>query len=457
MNFSTATSDHDKVNLFNTYFHSVFTTDSSDMPSKVEPSLPLPTLSAICISEYDVYTTLRPLDPSKSMGIDRIGPKLLNYCALALYSPLHHLFLLSLNNGKIPQEWKIHLITPIHKSGDKSKVKNYRLISLLCSVSKVLEKIVFDNIIISVTELITPNQFGFHQHHSTLHQLLKVIQNILESFSNNTQTDIIYLDYKKAFDSVAHTELLSKLWSYGIQGKLWKWFQAYLSGRMQCVQLNNVTSELLPVISGVPQGSILGPLLFLIFVNNIYDSVISSNIALFDDDPKLYKNISCSLDSFSLQQDLNRLCVWSHVWKLKLNEYKCTLVRFSSKLSALVLHNYHIIDETISEQASFKDLGIIFSSDLSWRSHHQYILANVYKMLGLLKHVFSNSHFPPIKRKLYVCLVRSKLMFDSPVWRPHLKDISVIGQLQCRATKYILREYTSTYKARLINLQLLPL
>jgi len=167
---------------------------------------PQSTLSDISISEDDVYSALVSLDPTKSMGIDGISPKLLKHCALALYQPLHHLLLLILSQSYIPEEWRTHLIIPILKSGDNSKVNNnyYRPISLLCSVSKVLEKIIYDKIISFVVEHINPAQFGFLQHRSTLHQLVTYTKYMSDSFRNNGQTDVIYLDFKKAFDSVAH-------------------------------------------------------------------------------------------------------------------------------------------------------------------------------------------------------------------------------------------------------------
>ena len=231
---SSATSDYDKANLFNTYFHSVFTKSSFVLPHMDTLPLPQSTLSNISICDDEVYSALASLDPMKSMGIDGIGPGLLKHCAAALYQPFHHLFLLILSQSYIPAEWRTHLITPIPKSGDKSIAKNYRPISLLCSVSKVLEKVIFDKIIDFVMDHINPAQFGFLQHHSTLHQLLIFTRNIFESFTNHAQTDAIYLDFKKAFDSVAHNELLVKLWSFGITGNLWRWFQAYLPQETMC-------------------------------------------------------------------------------------------------------------------------------------------------------------------------------------------------------------------------------
>ena len=160
------------------------------------------------------------MNPTKAMGIDGIAPKVLKSCALALNQPIHHLFVLGLSQHYLPKEWRLHLITPIYKSGNKSSVKNYRLISLLCIKSKILERIAFEKIISFVSNHIFSCQFGFRQNHSTFQQLFIFLNSIYESLGSTTQTDVIYLDFKKAFDSVVHNELLLKFWSFGIQGFL---------------------------------------------------------------------------------------------------------------------------------------------------------------------------------------------------------------------------------------------
>jgi hypothetical protein len=197
----------------------VFTQSSFCIPPLEELPVPISTLSDIGLSEMDVFDAFSSLDPSKLMGVDGIGPKILKHCALALYKPIHHLFLLSLSQHYLPTEWRLHLITPIFKSGDKSSVRNYRPISLLCVISKVLERMTK-----FVSNFLSHSQFGFRPKHSTTQQLLAFLSCIQDSFSSNSQTDVIYLDFKKAFDSVSHNELLVNIWSFGITGNLWKWF-----------------------------------------------------------------------------------------------------------------------------------------------------------------------------------------------------------------------------------------
>ena len=244
-----AVSDEEKASLFNHYFYSVFTTSSFPLPPISELTKPSSFIDAVIFNELDA---LRSLDGSKAMGCDDISPVVLKHCAIALYQPLYHLFPLSISQYYLPLEWRTHLIKPIHKSGDKPSVRNYRPISLSCIVSKVLEKVVYDNIVEYVIQSTSVYQFGFLRGRSTLQQLLLFFHKILTSSS---QTDVVYLDFKKAFDSVAHNELLLK---FGICGSLWLWTQAYLTNRLQYVAVGQSLSSALPVLSGVPQGSILG-------------------------------------------------------------------------------------------------------------------------------------------------------------------------------------------------------
>ena len=299
--------DIDKANLFNKYFFSVFSCSSQGLPQFSTLSPPSIFLSKVDFSISDVYQALIKLDPTKAMGIDGIGPRVLKSCACALSEPIHHLFKVSLSCSCLPSEWTIHCITPIHKSGDKSLISNYRPISLLCSISKVLEQLIYDKIIDFISQHISSAQFGFLRGKSTLQQLLIFLHQVHYNLSHKLQTDAIYLDFRKAFDRVPHYSLLTKLWSMGITGTLWSWFKAYLSSRTQLVSINGIHSDTLPVTSGVPQGSILGPLLFLVFINDLPLQVKSALLLLFADDAKCIKSIRSPSDCHLLQDELNSL------------------------------------------------------------------------------------------------------------------------------------------------------
>ena len=276
---------------------------------------------------------------------------------------------------------------------------------------------------------------------STLQQMLVFLNYIV---NNPTQTDVIYLDIHKAFDSVSHGIMLDKLWSVRITGGLWAWFKEYL----------NSLSDTLPVISGVPQGSILGPILFLIYMNDISSSIWHSRLLQFVDDTKCFKSISSISDQAFLQDDLNTLCSWATSLQLKFNLSKCTQVSFKSGLPT----SYDMLQSALLCTDIYRDLGLMVSNDLTWDKHYEYIIARAYKVLGLIHRTFSMSHYPLAKAKLYTTLVRSQLIYCTQLWRPHLiKDILNIERVQRRATKYILNDYVSDYKTRLLKLKLLPL
>ena len=447
--------------LFNSFFHSVFTGSSFSLPDMSSLQLPPSCICTISLSVSEVLDALLSLDPTKSSGCDGIGPKLIKHCALALYVPLHHLYSVSMTKQCIPSEWKCHSITPIFKSGDKSNVKNYRPISLLCIVSKVLEHLVYNKVstFIVNNNILCHQQFGFRQHHSTTQQLLLFLGNVHKALNNCPQCDVIYLDLKKAFDSVPHQELLLKLWKAGVTGSLWRWFREYLSNRYQYVCINNGNSSMLPVISGVPQGSILGPLLFLLYINDLPSSIVHSETFLFADDTKCLRQISSSHDHLLLQSDLDILSTWSTEWKLTFNETKCSLLSFISSASTNQSdHQYRINGIAISSSNQQKDLGVLVSSDLSWSHHIANLTSKAYKILRLLRRTFSPSIDITTKKRLYISLVRSQLLYGSQIWRPlHLKDINPIESVQRRATKYILNYYISDYRSRLVKLNLLPL
>ena len=337
-------------------------------------------------------------------------------------------------------------------------MQNYRPISLLCVTSKVLEKIVFNHILQFVQDKISQYQFGFMLHRSTLQQLLILLHSIFES-SQKSQSDLIYLDFKKTFDSVAHNELLFKLWHMGITGNTWKWLLAYLWNRSQCVSINSSVSSALPVVSGVPQGSILGPLLFLIYINDLPDVLSSSQVLLFADDAKCFKTISSVCDSMCLQDDLNKLSQWSNTWSLPFNVQKCCVlsVRPTQHLSYFSFF-YHLNNTQLTNKTAHSDLGVTLTSDLRWRDHIVSVIAKSYKVLGLLRRVFSSVHSPQAKKVLYLSLVRSKLLYCSPIWRPHLlTDIKALENVQRRASRFIVHNSILNYRHCLLNLHLLPL
>ena len=211
--------DLEKANLFNEYFFSVFLKDSN-LKFTYPPNSNTQSLYDIEISTTEVFEILSTLDVNKAPGIDGISPAVLKYCASPLLVPLCHLFTCSISSGRIPIQWCTYCIIPIHKSGDKTHIKNYRPISLLCIVSKVLERIVYNHIMNFAMNSFTQHQFVFLPGRSTLQQLILFTEKLLNGINNKNEVDVIYMDFKKAFDSVSHNALLSKLQALGISGRL---------------------------------------------------------------------------------------------------------------------------------------------------------------------------------------------------------------------------------------------
>ena len=250
---------------FNKYFYSTFT-HAPEVPldAFTPPDDRMPVLDSLVLCEDEVYKVLLNVDPSKAPGPDGLPTIVLKTCARDLTPSLCALFNLSLAVGKLPTEWKDALVVPVHKKGKKEDVTDYRPISLLCVVSKVLERCIFKHFKDFLCPLFDNAQHGFLQGRSTVTQLLAFYHEIGQSLDKGLQSDIVYLDLAKAFDSVSHQRLLLKLSRYGVSGKLLRWFESYLGGRGQQCLVHGFTSKRSPVPSGVPQGSTFGPLLFLV-------------------------------------------------------------------------------------------------------------------------------------------------------------------------------------------------
>ena len=245
-----------------------------------------------------------------------------------------------------------------------------------------------------------------------------------------TGIDVIYTDFRKAFDSVPHNRLLQKLSSYGIRGKVHAWLKGFLVGRQQRVVLNGSFSKWTSVTSGVPQGTILGPLCFLLFINDLPERV-TSIIKLFADDCKLYRKIKKKSDCYKLQQDLNQLSAWSNEWLLDFSVEKCSVLRVKSRVD----YPYFIKGERLSEVEQQKDLGITVSNDLKPNKHITSIVKKANQRLAMIKRCFSNRS-PEVIISLYTTLIRPILEYCSPAWSPWLKkDIESLEKTQRRCEK----------------------
>ena len=453
----TATKPAEIAEMFNTYFASVFTSDDLSDPS--EESNADPHMTELILSELEVEVTLKSLDNNKATGPDEIPARLLKATAPVIAPSLCKLFNKSLRLGTVPEEWKLANVVPVHKKGDKGQTENYRPISLLSIVSKVLERRVLVSIKYHLSQITNKCQHGFLQGKSCITNLLEVLDYIGRILDNGGQVDTIYLDMSKAFDRINHRKLINKLRNYGCGGSLLKWFTSYLTGRHHRVTVLGATSNTLPISSGVPQGSILGPVLFLLYVNDLPDSVTTSQVAMFADDTKLFSAIKCQSDTVLLQNDLRCLEHWSSISGLTFNESKCKQQRITRKITPIT-STYMLNDQQLDTTDTERDLGLCVSSNLTWQTQVRQQVSKASRLLGYIRRntMFVTDITP--RRTLYLALVRSHFGYGSQIWAPQSIDlINMLERTQRRATKYILNLPFSTdmnYRTRLHSLHLLP-
>ena len=433
------------------YFVSVFTKE--DLTNVPEPdkifvgSIINEGLNKIEINEELVYKKLAEINVNKCIGVDDLHPKLLYELRDELVKPLCVLFNLSLETGSLPQDWRDANVTPLFKKGSKSMAANYRPISLTSKIGKILESIIKDNIVnhLEKFNLIRDSQHGFRKGRSCLTNLLDFMETVTQYLDVGQPVDLVYLDFAKAFDKVPFVRLFKKLESHGIGGKLLEWIRQWLNCRRQRVSVNKTFSEWDEVTSGVPQGSVLGPILFLIYINDI-DLGLISKLSKFADDSKLCKNICLDSDRDDLQQDLDKLNDWSQQWQMQFNVEKCSVIHLGHKNKQ---YNYKLGDSELKKSVMEKDLGVVVDSGMKFSSQCSAAVKNANATLGIIRrHIKSRKQ--NIIIKLYKTLVRPKLEYCVQAWCPYLrKDIDNIERVQHRATKLIGECAGLSYKDRL--------
>ena len=461
-NDKTATTPKQKAELFNSYFCSVFRPLKAQPITDDSPLLPPPVeqLSDITVSEEEVAHHLAHLDPTKATGPDGIPARVLRECSYAIAPSLCSLFNHSLHTGTVPSEWKSADVSPIHKTDKKELAINYRPISLLSIISQVLERCVCNRFYEHIQDSINEAQHGFLHGRSCATQLLSTLHRIGQLLDKNTQTDILFLDFAKDFDSVDHVILLRKLKHCGIAGNLYRWFSDYLYNRTQRVVVEGAASSWSPVTSGVPQGSILGPILFLLFINDFPDVIPeSTSTGLYADDTKLYREISTLEDCSQLQEAFSCADVWSQDNNINFNPSKCKILTFSRRKTPF-LFDYYLGSSELKRVNDEVDLGITVTSNLSWTTHINKIKVKANRLLGLLRRTCSLLTVRSIRHTLYLSLIKSQLCYATEIWSPSQYNNKLyLEKVQRRATRWILQSKKGdmAYKDRLLALNLLPL
>ena len=318
-------------NLFSEHFSSVFNPIADSSGHTLDSHQQFSEMPNIYISQETIINKIKRLDLKQSSGPDNIPPVFLFKCVDLISFPLQLIYNASLRQGRFPEIWKEARIVPIFKDGKKELISNYRPISILSTMSKVFESIVHPYIFHHVKDQLHPRQYGFIPKKSTNSNLLNYVSYLIDSVDKNLQVDVIYTDFSKAFDKVDHGILVRKLLSFGISDILLDWCKSYLSNRNGRVVIHGESSEPFSATSGVPQGSNLGPLFFVLFINDIADIFKNCQIYLFADDLKIAKIITQESDVVALQGNLDELVKWCDLNRMVLNPSKCSFIRFSRK------------------------------------------------------------------------------------------------------------------------------
>jgi hypothetical protein len=436
--YSTHT-DEATAQSFNNFFASVFSIENSDDPLPCLQPRTRFEFTDFLIRPELVSKAIETLGPFSSPGPDGIVNVLLKKGGQTLIMAIVSFFRFLLQEGALPSEWKLAYIVPIFKNGSRSDCKNYRPISLTCSLCKLFERLLADAMMIYLlrNDLLDMSQHGFLPRRSCSTALIAFLEYVSSSVDDKKSVDAIYLDFSKAFDSVPHKRLILRLRSYGFGGPVLKWITSFLTNRQQQVTVGYSLSSALPVTSGVPQGSVLGPLLFILYINDI-DSGLSSNIIKFADDIRLYLDfVTPDTDKVchtTLQDDLLLVTKWCDTWMLKLNTLKCKSIHFGFNNPR---NTYCIDDDTIPAVHSITDLGITISDDLKPSSQCRKVASKAHRMLSMIKLAF---HYLDVTSltMLYKAFVLPILDYCSVVWSPYfIKDIEILERVQRRFTRIL--------------------
>ena len=433
-----ATDGVDIANALNAQFESVFTQED---PSTT-PVLPRAVnadqcVSALSVTPFEVEQRLRCLETSKASGDDNVAAIVLKSTSKPMSTPLAMLFNKSLASGTFPRDWKRANVTPIYKKGSRLDPSNYRPVSLISIAGKVLEWFVRRRLMSHFDrhQLLSKSQHGFLPRKSCTTNLLETLDFLSYKQAHKRWVDVIFLDFAKAFDSVPHHRLIAKLQSYGIEGSLLEWIDSFLRGRTQRVLLGEHASRTAEVKSGVPQGSVLGPTLFIIFVNDLLVT-LESICKAYADDMKLLADVSDLTGHLALQRDLDTIVKWTSDWLVKLHPQKCKVMHIGK---CNPKHKYFLSIDGVRHQLEptrlERDLGVHLTDNLKWQQQCAKASQKALLMLGILKRSFV-SRKVSIWRQLYSTYVRPLVEFAVPVWSPYTKaDINTIEKVQRKATK----------------------
>ena len=402
-----------------------------------------------------IYESIKKENPAVTVVCDGISGQLLLLCDDSVVLPLRiifgnilstatysdiwkRLFNSTLKTGVLPVDWKRAFITPIYKKGSRHLHENDRPISLTAILCKIMERFVRDQVVTHLLEekLLSNKQYGFIAGRSTIAQLLLYLGECIKKVANGDVVDSIYIDFSKAFDTVPHRRMLGKLEAYDIRGNSLSWIKGFLYDRTQEVVVNGTKSEPGSGISGIPQGSVLGPLLFVVYINDLLDNISSAGL-MFADDTKIFRLISSREDALELQSDIAKLEDWSNTWQLRFNPDKCHVLSLGKFENIKYTHRYVVYNNEIEHVFDEKDLGVTIDSELKFDDHIAKKVRVANAIVGQIRQSFSYLDCDTFRR-IYTAFVRSHLEYGQTIWSPYLlRNINAVENVQVRATKLV--------------------
>ena len=463
MNNVEFTEDHDICNCLNNYFCNVgknLALSIQSSPKTFNEYCESPTINSMFCdptNKNEILNIISGFYDNKSPEPDSIGPKLLKLISANIVEPFMYICNLSFATGKIPQALKIAKVIqliPIFKKGEKDKPGNYRPISLLSIFDKILEKLMFKRLYGFLTKhkILYDYQFGFRKGHSTSLALIELLDTIYSHCDNNEIVIGMHFDLQKAFDTIDHSILLYKLNSYGVRGVNLHWFKDYLSNRKQFVSIANTTSSLQCTSCGVPQGSVLGPLLFLLYVNDIKNSIDDCTVKLFADDTNLFVHGKTLREVFLKANDaVARLSKWFMANKLSLSIDKTCYSVFGSKSSDVDDYDIKIDDTVLKSVKCTKYLGVLIDSELTWKEHIDHLYRKLLKFSGVfyrLRHILPYE----VLKMIYFAFVYPQVLYGIEVYantcKSYLKKLTVLNNklLRIVQNRHIKTRVANLYK-----------
>lgn len=416
---------HEIANQFNNFFRNIGPTladnvgpSSKTFDDYLSPLVLKESFFTSPTNRPEIESMILKLDVSKASGPYDVPIHLIKLAGKYISKPLSLIYNLSFLSGIFPNYLKLSRIIPLYKSDSPHELSNYRPISLLSPFSKILEKLMYKRLLsfINKHNILYKYQFGFRKSHSTTLALIEITDNLLTAIDNGLYTCGIFIDFSKAFDTINHDILLSKLNHYGVRGNSLNWFKSYLNNRLQFVDLNGIHSNKTNILCGVPQGSILGPLLFIIYVNDIANCSKKLSIRLFADDTNCFlsnKDINMLINQVNIE--LNYLSDWIKANKLSLNIKKSKYMIIASPNKSVSSTNLILNGSPLQKTDTFKYLGVIIDKNLTWKNHINIVCKKISKNIGILSKLRHYLDTDSLKQ-VYYSLIYPYLQYGLIIW-----------------------------------------